>query len=176
MPQVSKIKQMPDEDREWLEEWLKDNHFGNLDALVQQLAGRGYEISRSSVGRYSQEFKKHCENIRRSTELAVFLAEQLGDDQNAVGDAAIRTMQAELLQAMTDYDWERIHQMDPGEISLAVSRLSRAGVNQKKWMADVRERVKQVADSVETEAKKGGLSDEAIARIRTDILGIPATP
>lgn len=165
MPQVSKIKQMPDGDREWLERWLKDNHFGNLDDLVQQLNERGYEISRSSIGRFSKEFKQRCENIKRSTELAVFLADQVGDDRNALGDAMVNTMQAEFFDAMNGYDWERIHDMDPGEISLAVSRLSRAGVNQKKWMTEAKEKMDAAKKLLSGVVRNGGLSEEALAQI-----------
>jgi hypothetical protein len=146
---------MPEADRKWLEQQLIDSCFANLDELVEQLAGRGYEISRSSVGRYSKEFKDHLENIRRSTDLALFLSERLGDDENAVGDAAIRTMQAEFLQAMTEYDWKQIHEMNPGEVSLAVARLSRAGVNQKKWMAEAKQAMAASKQALEGLVKQG---------------------
>ena len=165
MPNPSKIKSMPEADRKWLETLLIEHNFSNYDVLAEALAERGYEISRASVGRYGKEFKEHCERVKRSTEMAVILAEQLGDDENAIGDAAIRTMQSELYQAMADYDWEKIQTMDPGELSLAVSRLSRAGVNQKKWMAEVKEKMDQAKQILSDVTKGGGLSEEALAQI-----------
>ena len=176
MPSPSKIKQLPEPDRKWLESLLIENNFANYDILANALAERGYEISRASVGRFGKEFKEHCERVKQSTEMAIILAEQLGDDENAIGDAAVRTMQSELYQAMADYDWGRIKQMDPNELSLSVARLSRAGVNQKKWQAEVRERIRQVADEVGEMAREGGLSVEAVNEVRTKILGIPALP
>jgi hypothetical protein len=155
MPQPSKIKLMPESDRKWLEQQLIDSCFANLDELVEQLAGRGYEISRSSVGRYSKEFKERCENIRRSTEMAVFMAEQMGDDGNALGDAIVNSMQAEFFDAMQEYDWKQIHEMSPGEVSLAVSRLSRAGVNQKKWMAEAKQAMAASKQALEGLVKQG---------------------
>ncbi len=176
MPSPSKIKSLPEPVRKNLEEQLIANHFSNYDELAEWLQGQGFEISRSSIGRFGKDFKKHCEDLKRSTDMALILSEQLGDDANALGDAAIRTMQSELYQAMNEYDWSRIGQMDPNELSLAVARLSRAGVNQKKWMTEVKQRVAQVADEVADMAVEGGLTREAANEFRTKVLGIPALP
>lgn len=73
---------------------------------------------------------------------------------------------------MPDYDWSRLQLMDPGELSLAISRLSRAGVNQKKWMAEVKSKVTEVAESVEKTTRKAGLTRDAIDEIKNKILGI----
>lgn len=174
MPTPSKIKTLPETVRKELEDQLLANHFGNYDALAEWLQEKGFEISRASVGRYGKAFKERCENIRRSTEMAVILSEQLGDEEGALGDAAIRAMQAELFDAMESYDWSKIGQMDPGELSLAVARLSRAGVNQKKWMAEVKQRIAKVADEVSEAAVEAGISRETANEFRTKILGIPA--
>lgn len=165
MPSPSKIKTMPETDRKWLEAQLIAKHFSDYDGLAQALAERGYEISRAAVGRFGKEFKEHCEKIKRSTDMAVILSQQLGDDEAALGDAAIRTMQSELYQAMTDYDWSRIQQMDPNELSLSVARLSRAGVNQKKWMSEVKEKMDAAKKLLKGVMNEGGVSEEALARI-----------
>jgi hypothetical protein len=146
---------MPEADRKWLEQELVANHFSDYDGLAAALAARGFEISRAAVGRFGKEFKEHCEKIKRSTDMAVILSQQLGDDENALGDAAIRTMQSELYQAMQEYDWSRISQMDPNELSLSVARLSRAGVNQKKWMAEARIKLDASKAALESIVNKG---------------------
>jgi hypothetical protein len=156
---------MPEEDRKWLEQELIASHFSDYDGLAQALAERGYEISRAAVGRFGKDFKEHCEKIKRSTDMAVILSQQLGDDENALGDAAIRTMQSELYQAMQDYDWSQVAQMNPNELSLSVARLSRAGVNQKKWMSEVQEKMAAAKKLLAGVVNKGGLSEEALAQI-----------
>jgi len=172
MPTPSTVKTLPKNDREWLEKQLLERNFADYDGLVQALAGRGLEISRSAVARFGKEFKDHCENIKRITDMAQILTAEIGDDANAIGDAALRSMQAQLLDALPNYDWSKLHEMEPGELSLAISRLSRAGVNQKKWMAEVRSKVTAAADSVEKLSAKAGVSSETIAAFRKEILGI----
>jgi hypothetical protein len=45
-------------------------------------------------------------------------------------------------------------------------------VTQKKWATQVREKSKAAADAASKIAKKGGLSADAVAEIRKQILGI----
>jgi len=167
MPAPSTVKTLSKHDREWLEKQLLARNFADYDGLVSLLAERGLEISRSALGRYGKEFKDHCENIKRITDMAHILTAEIGDDANAIGDAALRSMQAQLLDALPNYDWSRLHEMDPGELSLAISRLSRAGVNQKKWMAEAKEKMAQAKRELEklTGDDKAGLSREALDRI-----------
>ncbi len=172
MPIPSTVKTLPKTDREWLEKQLLERNFADYDGLVSALAGRGLEISRSAVARYGKEFKDHCENIKRITDMAQILTAEIGDDANAIGDAALRSMQAQLLDALPGYDWSKLQAMEPGELSLAISRLSRAGVNQKKWMAEVKSKVTEVAESVEKTTRKAGLTQDAIDEIKNKILGI----
>jgi hypothetical protein len=172
MPAPSTVKTLPKDDREWLEKQLLERNFADYDGLTAALADRGLEISRSALGRFGKEFKDHCENIKRITDMAQILTAEIGDDANAIGDAALRSMQAQLLDALPSYDWDRLQSMEPGDLSLAISRLSRAGVNQKKWMTEVRTKAKAVAESVEKTTKKAGLSADAIATIKREILGI----
>ena len=167
MSKVSTVKKLPEEDRKFVEQLLLKQNFSGYDALVEQLAEHGLEISRSALGRYGKEFKDHCEHIRRITDMAQILTSEIGDEGNTIGDAALRSMQAQLLDALPDYDWGKIHDMDPNELSLSISRLSRAGVNQKKWMADIKERMAQAKKELQalTEGNAGGLSPEALERI-----------
>jgi Protein of unknown function (DUF3486) len=58
------------------------------------------------------------------------------------------------------------------ESALALSRLSRARVNQAKWKAEVDERAKSAADAVAKIAKTGGLQADQVNEIRAQILGI----
>lgn len=172
MSKVGSVSRLPEEDRRWIERQLLERNFSDYDGLVALLSEKGLEISRSALGRYGKGFKSHCEHIRRVTDMAQMLTAEIGDEGNTIGDAALRSMQAQLLDALPDYDWSKIHEMDPNELSLSISRLSRAGVNQKKWMAEVKTKVKEAADNIEKIAEGAGASDESIALFRKEILGI----
>jgi hypothetical protein len=53
-----------------------------------------------------------------------------------------------------------------------IAEITKASVNQKKWMLDVRDRAEKAAQAVDSIVKKGGLSAEVAADIRAQILGI----
>jgi hypothetical protein len=172
MSKPSTVKTLPKPDREWLEKQLLERNFADYDGLTAALAERGLEISRSALGRFGKEFKNHVEKLRRATDMAVLLSEEVGDDANAIGDATTRMMQMHLFEAMQDYDFTRLQAVKPHQLIAALADLNRASVSQKKWMSDVRTKTKAVAESVEKTTKKAGLSTDAIAQIKRDILGI----
>jgi hypothetical protein len=58
------------------------------------------------------------------------------------------------------------------ESALALSRLSRARVNQSQWRLKVEAAVKEAADAVTKIARTGGLQQAQVDEIRAQILGI----
>jgi DNA-binding transcriptional regulator YhcF (GntR family) len=57
-------------------------------------------------------------------------------------------------------------------MGVMVAKLSKASVDQKKWMAEVRSKARDTAEEVVREVKKSGLSEETAEEIRKKILGI----
>ncbi len=172
MPTPSTIDQLNKEDRAWLEKRLLDKNFSDYDGLMALLQERGLEVSRSALGRFGKKYKDYVRDIRRSTDMAVMLSREVGDDMNAVGDATIRMMQVQLFDALQDYDFTKLQDAKPHQLISALADLNRATVGQKKWMADVKQRVKEVADTIEKTVEGAGASEESIALFRKEILGI----
>jgi hypothetical protein len=184
MPPVPKIAQLPDELRSWLHRCLVERAFGDIQGVTDELqdklraAGIAMYIGKSAVGAESLKLKRAQERVRATTEAAKLLAETSRDDGDTRSEAAMALVQGEvfeLLLKMGDADAEQDDGARLGMLSesaLALSRLSRARVNQAKWKGEVEEKAKAAADAVAKIAKTGGLQAAQVNEIRAQILGI----
>ena len=166
----SKIAKLPNEIRDWLDRSLIDNQFGEYELLAAELKSRGFDISKSAIHRYGQEFEDKLLAIKVATEQARAITDAIPDDSGAMNDALIRLVQQKAFDTLV--------KMEEGasikDIGLMVARLSNATVKQKQFAAEVREKAASAAEAVEKIAKKGGLSAAAVKEIRSQILGIPS--
>lgn len=184
MPPVSKIATLPDELRAWLHRAIVERGFGDIVSLTEELnalckaGGVAITIGKSAVGAESQRIKRAQESIRATTEAARLIAEASPDDADQRSAAAMALVQSEMFELLldvreaegTDDPADRMAMMD--KAALALSRLSRARVNQARWQVDVDARVKAAADNATKLARQGGLSEATIAEIKAGILGI----
>lgn len=170
MPPRSKIMKLPPEVKKWLDQSLLEGDFSGYEFLEQELAVRGYQIGKSSINRYGQEFENRLHALKLATEQAKAISESAPDDAGAMNDALIRLVQQKAFDTLL--------KMEEGasikDVGLMVARLSNATVKQKQFAAEVREKAATAADAVEKIAKKGGLSPAAVKEIRSKILGIPS--
>ena len=90
-----------------------------------------------------------------------------------MNDALIRMAQGELFDLLlkAEEEGKSLGEALP-EVTLAVSRLVRASVAQKKWQTEFRDRIAAAADQAADIAKKGGLTEEGAEAIRKEILGV----
>ena len=179
MPPPSKVDRLPLATRDWLNRALIARGFGGYSELAQALSDMGYEISRSAVHRHGQALERKLSAIKASTEAARLIAEAAPDDEDARSAAVISMVQTEMfdvllaLQDAEDADTDAAERVKLlARAAKSIAELSRASVNQKKWAADVQARAQAAAESVEKIAAKGGLSEQAVAAIRREILGI----
>lgn len=185
MPPVPKIAKLPEDIRRWLHETLIDRAFGDIvgvtDELQQMLrdAGIAMYVGKSAVGAESLKLKRAQESIRATTEAARLIAESSRDDGDTRGEAAMAIVQSEVFELLLQVrESEAIE--DPverlgvmSESALALSRLSRARVNQSRWRIEIESKAKEAADSVAKIARTGGLQPAQVDEIRAQILGIP---
>lgn len=166
----SKISKLPKAVKEWLDATLIENSFGGYELISAEMRERGYDLSKSAIHRYGQEFEDKLLAIKIATEQARAITDAIPDDAGAMNDALIRLVQQKAFDTLV--------KMEEGasikDIGLMVARLSNATVNQKKFAEEVRAKAVVAADAVEAIAKKGGLSADAMDAIRKGILGIAA--
>jgi len=184
VPPVPKIAQLPEELRAWLHRCLVERAFGDIEAVTVELqdklreAGIAMYIGKSAVGAESLKLKRAQERIRATTEAAKLLADTSRDDGDTRSEAAMALVQGEVFELLLQVG-EADAEEDPtarlgmlNQSALALSRLSRARVNQAKWKAEVDERAKTAAEAVAKIAKTGGLQPDQVNEIRAQILGI----
>lgn len=183
MPPPRKVDLLPEAVRDQLDARLIANGFAGYHLLSGWLAEEGFEISHSALGQHGLALKRKLAAIRASTEAAKLITDAARDDEDRRSEAVMSLVQTELfdvlvnLQEAADADEagdsaERMGLLT--KAAKAISELSRASVNQKKWAQDVRNRAEAAAAAVDTIARKGGLSADTAAAIRREILGIAA--
>lgn len=179
MARRSRIDELPDELRRWLERALTDSGFAGYKELEALLRDKGFAISKSAIHRYGQKIERRFAAIKASTEAARLLTEGAADDQDARSEAVIALVQTEMFEAIINMQEAGAEDLDPAEriglLSSAaknIATLARASVNQKKFRLEVQARAEAAAANVEKIAKKGGLSPESVQALRREILGI----
>lgn len=183
MPPRGKIATLPEELRAWLHKAIVERGYGDIVALTEELnalckeGGVAITVGKSAVGLESQRIKRAQESIRATTEAARLIAESAPDEGDNRSAAAMALVQSEVFDLLLKIresedmaDLDRFGVMS--EAALAMSRLSRARVNQARWNAEVERKTKAAADQVVKLAKKGGMDARTVAEIRASILGI----
>jgi hypothetical protein len=129
---------------------------------------KGYDISRSSVGRYGKAFFEAYQNIKRFEDQSRAIASTVDDGmpmEEAVGKMLLQKVMAALVDGSADIT-------ENSRLIADVAKLQSAHVQMAKWKRELETRAQKAAQAVTTMVKKGGLSDEAADAIRAQILGI----
>ena len=178
MARESSIDQLSTDDKAWLDKRFMDKGFCGYEEIATILQERGYNVSKSSVHRYGQKLERRLAAIKASTEAAKLLADNVDDAENHLSGSVISLVQTELFETLLNLQ-EAESSVDPLErmellskAAKSIAEVSRASIANKKWQVEVRTKAELAANKVDAIARKGGLSAEAAASIRREILGI----
>ncbi len=182
MPARGFITQLPEPVRQWLEaELLRRNFSGYLeltDELNAKLETEGQElsVSKTALYRFGSQFEERIAKIKQASMMAQTMAREIGtDDENTMNDALLKMVQQQLFDVLVQM------QANPDKLSITavgkvIAELSKASVGQKRYAAEVRERVSAAAETVDEIVKEAGISADTAGEIRAKILGIARTP
>jgi len=178
---LSSIDLLPeeaDEDVVWALEQLRERSLPQTTILIEfneRLADKGIEpISKSAWNRYSvrkaMQFRKLDEVQRMSSELVESLGTE-GPDQVTV--AVAEMLKLAMFQMLEDGDHKA---KDLMELSRALQSAVGAQRGSEEYRRKLEQRVERqletAADRAETTAREAGLSEDAIAQMRRDFLGV----
>lgn len=171
MPPKSKVHSLPAAVKQWLDDALVEGNFTGYETLEAELKQRGFDISKSSLHRYGQEFEERLNALKLATEQARAVVQASPDDDDAMNQALIRITQEKLFTLMLDLE------IDPAEVDIAkitrsIADLARSSTDAKKYANEVRAKARAAAEEVADTVKGAGLTDEAAEAIRAKILGI----
>jgi len=168
MPQRSKIITLPEKVKTELDQKLLAGKFCDYSALAEWLQDNGFDISRSALHRYGQNFEERLAAITVATEQAKAVAEAAKDDEGNMNEALIRLVQTKAFDALIDADSaESLPKM-----GTMIAKLSKAAVDQKKFMREIRAKAKQAADDVVKVAKLGGMSETQPKKSAAEFWGL----
>lgn len=172
MPRRSKVEGLPSDVKAWLDQALVQNNFSQYELLSAELGKRGYEIGKSGLHRYGQQFEERLKTLRVVTEQARAVVQAAPDEDGAVNDALVRLTQEKMFSILMEMN------VDPDAVDLpklarAVAELGKASVAQKRWQVEARKQaLADAAKEAGEAAKSAGLTDEAAAQIQKRILGV----
>lgn len=172
----SKVSTFPDEVKAWLEKALMDNGFSGYSELEALLAEKGYSIGRSSLHRAGQKLQRRLASIKAATDAARQFAMAAPDDADNRSMAVMGMIQGDLfeilvsLQEINDQDKPDERMAILNKASLAISRLSRARVNQSRRADEVDARLAEQAQAAAIAgAQAEGLTPEQAARVGAEV-------
>ena len=174
MPSRSKITKLPDVIKRELDKRLITGSFSDYRKLSDWLQEQGYEISRSAINRYGQAFEERLAAIKIASEQARAVSEAVGDNEGVMSDALISLVQEKAFDVLVNLQTE-----DPvafakifPKMGIMVAKLSKASVDQKKWMADVKRKAEKAVENIEQKTKKR-MDPELFKIVKEEIYGIP---
>ena len=189
MSSPSTVDLLPDHIRSELQALIQDPRITIVDATerinaILEKEGHDDRLSKSSVGRAAQRWKKIGDRIRQTREVGEMFISKVGAAPQGQTGLAIneilRTMACELSEKLLDADLEDPETMSATidqvkSLALAVQRLEQsASINVKRdgeIKKAAREKALQdAAETVSTTAKQAGVSPETIEIIRRDVL------
>lgn len=182
MPRPSPIDDMTPEQRAAFEGELIRRNFKDYDGLVVWLRENGLELSRSAAYRHGSKLQRRLQAVRNSTEAAKLIAEAAPDDADLRSAAVISMVQSELFDVMVTL--QDLDEAEPGErvgllkeAARSVLDMTKASVLQKKWQADIKDKLDKAFSKLETQAgetpsgpKK--LDAETLAAVRREVYGL----
>jgi hypothetical protein len=135
MPRVGAIQRLPRSIKSDLDEEIIHRHVGDYTGIAQCLSERGYKISRNAAHRYGRKLKAKHEEIKRSVEHAVALAEAVKDDGGDLGNALTALVETKLYNVLVG----GVESSDLPKFASAAAQITRAGVDAKKWPLEAKE-------------------------------------
>jgi Protein of unknown function (DUF3486) len=151
---------------------LYEKDYGDFDSFVELLHSWGYEISRSSIGRYSLAEKKKIEGYQAAAARAAAIAAALPDD-GAIADATTKIASLAILDAIEQIDYSDTKSVgNLASLAKAQAALSKAAIETSDWKRVYAEMVGQVDKALQDSARKGKISTATLIELRRDCYGL----
>ena len=179
----SKIQMLPEDVKQELDAMLRDGRLQQqevLDLINQAIENAGLsddqKLSRSGLNRYATRMEEIGAKIRQAREVAEVWTAKLGtaptSDVGKLLQDMVRTLAFDTSMAMSEGD-EPMEPKALSQLALAIQRVEQAAMTSHKREKEIRTAfAEEAADTAEKVAKQAGLTSEAAATIRREILGI----
>ncbi|BDA59736.1 DUF3486 family protein [Shewanella xiamenensis] len=179
----SKVDLLPANIRKRLDSGLRDGSIQQIDLLNEinaliKAAGLPEEqlLSRAGINRYATKMEAVGKSLREMREITQVWTAELGDKPTGeVTKLILEMARSQLFKALLN-ESETGEAADVGMIKdamLAVQRLESAAMASHKREKEIRQAfATEAANAAEKVAKSAGLTREAVAQLKNEILGI----
>jgi hypothetical protein len=140
------------------------------DECVEYCRNKGYDFSRSAIGRLGAKHFELMSESRQLAESAKFMKMSPGDAL-LVDDMICSQIQQKLYRLIQS---DEIDLTESHALIGQLARLQDSSTRREKFRSDLEDKKARAVEKVTDIAKKGGLSDEVISTIRQQIMGIAA--
>lgn len=157
----TKIDLLPPEIRDEIDRKLIAGR--TYDEIAEWLQDQGYDISRSTVGRFGHEFFKVWQVVRKNELKAKAFA---GEDADALDleQAVSKMLMSEVFDQVTEGKVKNLK--DVSNTLKSVAQLQRSSVFRERYRKEIQEEAnRKAAKAAKDVARQEGLSEEAISRI-----------
>lgn len=186
MPPPRKVDQLPPELKGWLHEWFQSHGSSGYEALSDELnfqleeAGLQLRIGKSALHAYGQEY---AEFVKAQEAASLWAQDWMRD--NGLEEEAQRhnvlfqmmtTVAFKVLVNMQGKEGKEIEPRDLAFLGKMMKDLMTSSGVREKLIADERERAakaarEEAAEAVRKHAGKGGLTQETVNAVLSEILG-----
>ena len=139
------------------------------DDVKAFLNERGFDISRSAIGRYGKDFFASFQQQKIIEEQAKALVTEADENGLILEEAAAKVFSRQILEGIMSGSLD-IEKM-PRIIS-DFAKLQSSSIQRERLKSDYAKKVQKAADSVVDEVQKLGLTEAGVERIKRKILGI----
>lgn len=138
------------------------------DEIKDYLEKKGFDISRSAIGRYGKDFLAAYQRLRIIEDKARTLVSEAGDGM-VLEEAVSKTFSQMLLELLHS---GKLDLKKAPKIIGEFARLQASTVLRERVKSEYAKKAQKTADSVETKLKKKSLDPETIKVIKEEIYGI----
>ena len=134
--------------------------------LAEFCKAKGYDISKSSIGRYGKNFLEQYRQIRVLEDQARAIQSEPGDGM-LLDEALSKLLLQKILGAVMSGELDVV--AAPKMIS-EISKLQQTNINREKFKTDFAEKMKTIAESAEEMAREKGMTETDAADIRDRLI------
>lgn len=159
--------ELPVEIREQVNRLLVEGG-ATYDEIKTFLDERGFDISRSAIGRYGKGFMATYQRLRIIEDKSRTLVSEAGDGL-VLEETAAKMFASQIIEAQLagEIDMKTLVKLIGGFAALQSSSVQRERIKK-----DVQKKVEKTADDVEKVVKAAGISEDTINEIRRRVMGI----
>jgi hypothetical protein len=131
------------------------------------LKGKGFDISKSSIGRYGKEFLSAYQRLRIIEDQSRSLVSEAGDGL-VLEEAGGKLMAQKIIEILLarDIDMKKIP-----DLAIGLASLIKANVGREKFKADLKKRVDKVFEKTEKNMQKMS-KEEMLKSLREEVYGL----